>query len=232
MLAHKSRGLLDDNWRAYLRRGYQNCVLDLPGLHDDVVDRSGNGNNGVIYGATWRRLKNSLWYLDFDGTDDQVDCGNNNVLNFTSQNFTVKFWIKFNSLATEQYLFCRGSYNTDGWFIRHHNTVGLIIDTAQSGASQESYQNAVTLSAGIWYHIAFVRNGASCSIYSNGSALSIVAGTHINPASSAQTLKIGTSASSSSFFGGSICLESILSTTWSTSEIQSNYNQEWHLFRV
>ena len=52
-----------------------NCVLYLPGLPgygSTIKDYSGEDNNGIIYGPTWKRLNSGVWYLDFDKVDDRI----------------------------------------------------------------------------------------------------------------------------------------------------------------
>ncbi len=51
-------------------------ILWLPGQDDPqsavIRDRSGNGNDGTIVGATWKQTSKGLWYLDFDALDDHI----------------------------------------------------------------------------------------------------------------------------------------------------------------
>jgi len=58
-----------------------------------LVDSSGNGNDGVIHGATWVEGKYG-GALSFDGRDDYVDCGNDESLDITDGDFTFEAWFK------------------------------------------------------------------------------------------------------------------------------------------
>ena len=49
-------------------------------------DTSGNGNNGIINGATWIRLSNGKWSLYFDGVDDYVSMPDNLINNIFADN--------------------------------------------------------------------------------------------------------------------------------------------------
>jgi prepilin-type N-terminal cleavage/methylation domain-containing protein len=51
-----------------------------------VSDLSGYGNDGTIYGATWRCAED-----DFDGADDYV---NGNEINISNSAYTISAWIK------------------------------------------------------------------------------------------------------------------------------------------
>ena len=54
-------------------------------------DDSSYGNDGTIYGATWRTGISGTG-LYFDGTHDYVDCGNDRSLNIADE-FTIEAWI-------------------------------------------------------------------------------------------------------------------------------------------
>lgn len=77
-----------------------------------VLDRSGYGNNGVIYGATW--VKGKCGYsLYFDGTDDYVSIPSFTLPSLTS--LTVAAWIN-SSLTQIGYIFYNGE---NGEFLLH-----------------------------------------------------------------------------------------------------------------
>lgn len=55
-----------------------------------IYDKSGNGNNGTITGATWVRLRSGLWGLNHAG-EQYVSCGNLGAFPATG---TIKIWFK------------------------------------------------------------------------------------------------------------------------------------------
>jgi len=59
-----------------------------------AYDYSGNGNDGTIYGATWTNDGKFGSALNFDGSDDYVDCGNDDSLNFGTGDFSISAWVK------------------------------------------------------------------------------------------------------------------------------------------
>jgi len=61
-----------------------------------AYDTSGMGNDGTIYGAIYVDGKVGK-ALSFDGSDDYVDCGVPNVVNFGTSDFTIGCWVKLNS---------------------------------------------------------------------------------------------------------------------------------------
>ena len=60
-----------------------------------AADSSGNGNDGVIHGATWVEGKYGK-ALSFDGVDDYVDCGNDASLDDIAVK-TLVFWVNLNA---------------------------------------------------------------------------------------------------------------------------------------
>jgi hypothetical protein len=64
-------------------------------LDGDANDRSGNNLNGIVNGAslTVDRFGFSNQAYLFDGIDDFIDCGANNLFNFQSSDFTISCWV-------------------------------------------------------------------------------------------------------------------------------------------
>jgi hypothetical protein len=56
-------------------------------------DSSGNGNDGTIHGATWADGKIG-GALRFDGSNDYVDCGNDDSLSWGSADYSICAWVK------------------------------------------------------------------------------------------------------------------------------------------
>ncbi len=64
-----------------------------------LADSSGNGNDGVVHGATWVEGKYGK-ALSFDGVDDYVNCGNDGSLKRSNTDFTIEVWIKLNGYSS------------------------------------------------------------------------------------------------------------------------------------
>ena len=103
---------------------------------------------------------------------------NSTDFNFGSNDFTIDFWVKFNSLPTagvmgilsqfvdsNNYIYfgLYGSSGTHYWFWQ-----------TREGGTTSGGTLAATVSAGVWYHIAFVRNGANLLVFQNGSLLGTI----------------------------------------------------------
>lgn len=148
-----------------------------------------------------RKYSGGTYWLYFDGTNDYVDCGNETTYNFTSSSFTVEFYIYVESYpGTEASIINRGSSTVDGWAIRLGTAGGIKLQTYQSGASQTTTSNPLTLKKR--QHVAVVRNGSSCYIYIDGVLSVSSSGTHTNPTTAARNLFFGKNNGGTVFFAG------------------------------
>ncbi|MBU4492555.1 MAG: DUF11 domain-containing protein [Euryarchaeota archaeon] len=122
----------------------------------DAKDSSGNGNDGVIYGATFVDGKFGK-ALSFDGANDYVKTSSANGI--SNQIITVELWTKFNSFSTEnQLMFIRSSgryfylstWQPDGT----HNGIHIgALDTAGNWGSSTYASDTDFFITNTWYHI-------------------------------------------------------------------------------
>ncbi len=68
------------------------------GSGSSLPDKTGNGHNGSISGASWNASGHSGQALSFDGSDDMVTIPDHNALDMTSA-YTIESWIKPRSLS-------------------------------------------------------------------------------------------------------------------------------------
>ncbi len=144
------------------------------GSGDIVVDLSGYGNDGTINGATWTTGKFGP-ALNFDGVDDDVDCGNDESLNITGE-ITIALWMK-PSVAGEGGSnvgpVCKAEAGVDpwNWQLRYNapgggNYMGFQFNGDPEGSTWVSVQQ--NLLPGEWYHIAGIFDGANMICYLDG----------------------------------------------------------------
>ena len=160
----------------------------------------------------------------FDGTNDRVDLGNNTSLNFTTENFTIAFWIKTAALAQGANIFNRGVMNTGGYEIMVLNTGVIHLHTSQSGVNQTTVAPAGTLVNNVWSHIVVVRNGSIGYIYKDGVDVSSSQPTIINPATSTSNASIGSRATATNFINAVLDEVRVYNRALSQSEITELYN--------
>ncbi len=227
------------------------CYLYLPGLpggSDKIYDRSPYGNRGTITGATWKRLPSGLWYLDFDGGDDFVQCANESNFDFLTDStkpWTIIYWLNPGAtgrrVVTKMDAFVPGGLQIQ---VGDYDSYSLAMSVGQSSGNfiqRESVANAQAQS--IWKQAAVTYNGngfefANITLYINGIevAYSATGGTNKKsgtPATfnNAEPLLIG-KRGAGSFCQGGIALERVLNECFPASKISNIFNQEKHLFGV
>lgn len=100
----------------------------------------------------------------FDGTGDYLEMPVYDEMKMGTGDFTVDFWVRFNSLPTYSRLVTSTNDKV--------NDSTLLIRTAGS-ATQTFFGGTIadgttTLETGRWYHFAYVREGSTCTVYVDG----------------------------------------------------------------
>ncbi len=109
--------------------------------------------------------------LQFDGTDDLLDCGNDSSLQITGNQITLEAWINVNEFKSQPYAGSvivkdQGS-NSSGYMIRCGGN-GIINFNIGNGSWHEinTPENAVQLNN--WTHVAVTYDGTQMKIYIDG----------------------------------------------------------------
>ena len=108
--------------------------------------------------------------LDFDGTDDYVDCGNNTSLNPGEGSFTIESWIRPDGLSGTKRFIWKNNGSTppfDGYYFMTTD------DRLMAGFGDGSNSIEVEISGlttGSWYHVVMIRDVSAdkVSLYLNG----------------------------------------------------------------
>ncbi len=155
--------------------------------------------------------------MNFDGTDDYVDLGDN----FDSQtNFTYEAWVKWNGSGTQNPIidkrlaFSFGIYN---------NKAYLVIGNGSNwSATLSGTQN---ISTNEWVHIAVTRDGSTVKFYVNG-VLDATTTDSTTMGNSTDYATIGRQAVNSIFFNGQIDEVRIWNDVRTETEIANNMRTE------
>jgi hypothetical protein len=162
-----------------------------------------------IYGGTNN-------YLEFDGVDDYVNCGNLNL----QQNFSLELWAYTSSNGS--WYFGQGGFATNqglhiGWYF--YNNRGMIFGMYSNDLDTPSFN----LQLNTWYHFVFTYNHSTFlkQFYSNGVLQNSGVGTQY---SGSGQFNIGRSYSSGEgYMNGRISNTKIYNRVLTASEIQQNY---------
>lgn len=216
------------------------CVLDLlglPGGGNKIYDRSPYGNQGTITGAVWKRLPSGLWYLDFDGTDDYVNCGD--VCNVGTGDFSLEVWVKPDSTASADIL-SKGQAHAGAGYVMPSYLLWIYgtkfrMKVRDADGEVECLANA-TLTAGAWCQLFGVADrDATLKFYINAVLQTDQPNiSTIGSLDSTENLRIGNYSSTNYLpFGGLIALARVYrGIALSALEIQNHFQQEKHLFGV
>lgn len=156
---------------------------------NNLVVRTGNPTNGTFspYGVNWSNY--------FDGTGDYLLVAHNTALQMASGDFTIEFWIYFNSITSYQTPFSKGYTAAGDLLIQTGNGNGrLIVYASGSAVITESGTGSV----GSWIHYALVRNGSTLTLYRDGTS----SGSASNSTNFNSTAQVGIAAAGTAPTGG------------------------------
>lgn len=128
-------------------------------FNGNANDESGNGNNGVVNGATMSNdrngIANSAYYFSSAGCDPRIDFANFNYGGAVNY-FSMSFWMnRVNDGCISPRLFEFG--NGNGWGVNWINS-----------QTSMDWVNNNTLQDNIWYHVIYVIQPGAISSYING----------------------------------------------------------------
>jgi len=152
-----------------------NTVLLLNNTNSGIPDWSMNNNIQTVGAAAVNTttFKYGTGSVKFNGTTSKLNIPYNPAFQLTTGNFTIEFWAYFNTVASGQQL--AGQYITAGnqnWAF-YTTTSGQLDYYLSSSGSGWNLANGVSvgsISTGLWYHVALVRNGSTFTPYLNGVA--------------------------------------------------------------
>lgn len=228
-----------------LRRPDANRVLWLPGIGQlqgaTIFDRSGNGNNGTITGATWSQLPSGLPVLTFDGSDDVIDCGAGASLANLAE-MTIKAWVNLTGWGQNNVgrILDKGTgVLTAGWDFLFDSTGFLNFRVDYDGATNIGVPGSYTPTLGTWYQVVVTWDGnalgSHAHLYVNSAELSygsITDGVGDRIDDSASNLRVGNNAGIVRCFNGKIALVGVLNVVWTATQVANNYNSERSFFGV
>ena len=185
-----------------------------------ALDKSGQGNNGTITGATKKTGKLGQG-LKFNGSSDKVLVSYNASLNLPTV-ITISAWINIKSLATSATIVAKGSN-----YLLQLNDASLdeLTFAFYTGGWREVTTQDLNLQTNTWYHVAVVFDEATNTVYfyANGALNSSPAQTNDMPNADASDLMIGTN-SSNEYFNGIIDDVRIYNRALSADEVKRLYN--------
>jgi hypothetical protein len=196
------------------------------GSGSTAFDSSGNNYNGVlINGPSWNSSGKVGCSLDFDGVNDQVDCGDVNDL--TSYPFSFTAWICPDTLGENNFgaILTNGGQHSshDGYLFVLNSQYGLRLAVSNGSAYQDRDKISVII-MGQWQHIAVsVNNSKVPKFYLNGASIGTGAPFSITPTANSYSLLIGEGSNQNIAFDGSIDEVYMYNRVLTATEVKNNY---------
>ncbi len=137
-------------------------------------DESGNNNDGTLInmsGGGWVSGKSGGYALDFDGTDDYVNCGSDSSLNPTDS-ITIAAWIKLDgSYECDNTIVSKG-YATDAgeiyWLVIRATSPHRLMFSWGDGTTRDWLHSTTGISSNEWHHVAATFDSGEVKIYIDG----------------------------------------------------------------
>jgi len=189
----------------------------------DAIDSSGNGNNGVVSGATFGsgRVNKAA---QFDGQNDYVTVLDSPSLDLTNK-LTFIAWIYVKNFpATPPRIISKEKTTSSMPYAFELGTAGAVevclnVSTTESCLSTPSG----IIVPNVWYHVAATWDGSTRKIYVNGveKATGSFSGTMAN---TANNVVIGNNPTSVRAFNGTIDEVKIYNTALAQADIAADFN--------
>ena len=138
------------------------------------------------------------------GGAGELEITSSSDFNFGTGDFTVEFWVRFDSVSTDnqQFVFKRNSTYYGDYILWWSSSNGMTFTSGAGGSGTDVNQGGTSGWADdTWYHVALVRSGTSLNVYRDG--VSIISTSNSIDFDNTGNLHIG-SADGSGYFTGYI----------------------------
>jgi len=193
-----------------------------------VYDSSPSGDTDIVG-------SNNRYSMSFDGVDNYIDVGDDDVFSFgngsTDNPFSVSVWVKFTTVGTVGIISKYGTTNSlREWVL--YTTNGNIRLLLHDGSKNNYATGSTTLLQDVWYHIVATYDGRGGStayngmyIYINGQSetLTGIGGTYVAMQNTTQPVEIGRY-QNTRHFNGKIDEVGIWNTELSSTQVSEIYS--------
>ena len=188
-----------------------------------ATDASGNGNNGIVNGATWNPAGQINGCLSFNGINNSVQ-----ISNPVSADFSIAFWVKTTQTggATNWY---DGAGLVDGDYPGSANDFGTALVGGKFafgvGNPDTTIASSSSINDGAWHQCVSTRVQATgaMSIYVDG-VLQATGTGNMNLLTASAHLQFGQIASGGGYFSGSLDEIQIFNRALGNNEITALYD--------
>jgi hypothetical protein len=135
---------------------------------DFHLDSTSNDNDGIPNGNTYNASGKIDGAQDFDGVDDWIQAPNSTSLDITGNQITLSAWVKMNATQTVDAGIINKSYSNNYNYMLNvqSNDVGNL--RVRTGGTSTYLDGSTTLTAGQWYFLYGIYDGANAKVYLDG----------------------------------------------------------------
>jgi hypothetical protein len=196
----------------------------------------------VWTGSAWTEIVSdtapsfsNTYSVDFDGTNDYVDCGGSSDFSFTdgSSNdsaFSISAWVKFDNTNRAR-LVSKDTGTSSREYLFGTNATNKFNMLLGNGSVNLDIQNNTTLNNTDWFHVVATYDGSETAsglkVYVNADASSLTnnsLGSYSGMPSTGGNLEIGRFANGHSFFNGLVDEVAVFNSALSASDVTAIYN--------
>lgn len=195
-------------------------VKSYPGSGTTWLDKSGNGNNGILVnGPTFNSGNGGS--IVFDGVND---CVKGQIVTLT--NYTISCWFKRSGIQSSNFpaLIAFGTYNPAFYLEFNGNSNVSYYQSGLGFPNSLSFFSLTNIPSNTWVNLVFIKNGSTISSYLNSIFKSSITD---NTTTSNTFILNGDKVdgpNSTTLWGGSMAQTQIYNRALSAAEILQNYN--------
>ena len=108
----------------------------------------------------------NTYSLDFDGTDDHINCGDDTSLDITTS-ITISAWVKADSYSDHSWIAGRDNGTLRNYNIYLTDAGKFYFEFWHSSGTLAQVKGTSTISTGQWYHVVGTYDGTNQKIYIN-----------------------------------------------------------------
>jgi len=165
----------------------------------------------------------NTYSLDFDGTNDYVDCG---VNTHSIATFSLSLWFSCSNATdtTNNALITFGDSNTAHFTLSVYNQEIYTTYENGSGDVRTTTDNLDLFENDEWYHLVCSNSSGTLTWYVNGSAVTVATSQTLTAQSCGDLFEIGRNDNKSANFNGNIDEVAIWNTALSAGSVSNIYN--------